>query len=352
MFKDFIASVIIYAAALFVIVPKALNNVISSDLALEYEIYLKELQTGHWSYVPDSIVNSSLFTTLLPAYVQNIFNFPDNTFIFKLWPCLFMAGIPVLTYLIARLYMPKLFSIMAVLFVMTHYYFVLDPLLGRTEAGWFFFSLLAYGLLSSRVKLAIVAAVCLPFAHYGAWMFGLWVLAFLLGYTIIKHKKYELPTMISLNILAVIGFVWLFLIAKTPGHYMLGFLTRYDAPEPELVTAAMQGQLLAVSNNWIRFLWLLSWISFGVVIIGAITQYELYPILFVISVSLIITTLIAFLLPNINYFYGLARVYFTGLPVLAVAFVTGIRWISKKTYVDAWFLAIPFIALHQNISPF
>lgn len=356
MIKDLITSAGIYGFGLLIIIPRVLDTVISSDMALEYEIYQKGLFYLKWVYVHDSLVNSSLFTTILPAYVQHILNLSDNTIVFKIWPCLFFAGMPVVTYLIAKRYLSWPYAVLAAGYIMTHFYFIKYPAMGRVAVGWFFTALLLYGLLNNKVSLIAGSGVALVFAHYGSALMAAGILA-TVGCWSLWKKENRFVYIASLVLLLFVGYDWHFIQSRTLGHYIVGILNggNYgDASNRGVVTNAMLSVLpwVEAPMNVNPVLLYASWASIFIILIGVLVHIRDRVLLSVISGGYLVALVLAFLIPSFSYIYGLSRVLYTGLPVLAVGLMSGFQWINAKTGIPALLLATPFVILHPILSPF
>jgi hypothetical protein len=343
---DYIICSSLVVLGFFIVFSRVLIVPITSDWQLEYEIYLKEVVTGRWQYVSNSLVNSCLFTTLLPAYLQRAFPL-NGEFWFRLVPTIFLLGIPVITYLIARLYLNRRYSVACALFVMSHFYFIVNPFMSKTQVGWFFFALILYGILSKRLILTIASSVCLIFAHYTGAIMAVPVLATSAVYSLTKR---DWKPMIPLAILLSIGLTWYSLISVTPREVVRSIIlqTLFNTTAIEPVTAAMINWPV---NPIQAFYWTLSWTAFTIIwldILRLLKDYQTSSIMLCLFGMIILTLL----LPRISSAYGLARVYYTGLPLLSVALMTGIIYIRKYTHIPTLVMIIPLLLLHPNISPF
>lgn len=323
------------------------HNVIYSDVGREYQVYLKELSSGHWIYVPDSLVNSCLFTTLLPAIIQNIIKLPDNTIIFRLIPCLFLPLIPIFTYLIARKYCNKLLSIGCTLFVITHFFILRTPAHGRVEIGWAFLAILFYALLNDKKILTIIMSLLIPFSHYATNMMLIPVLG-LTGLIFIKKRPWII---ISCLIISLISYFWYFRVATGTGNYILGFFmhsldkTAYtDAITKSITTVPPDNVALAFLYTWVIML-LILWGYYNT-IKNRDTDW-----MFVILAGCFIGYVGISFIPFVSAAYGIGRVYFTGLPLFSVLIF---KYLPKNIWLSCslMILIIGFHAYFNSWCPF
>ena len=309
------------------------RNIIYSDMGQEHDIFQRILTSGHWSFVNDSLVNSALFSTWLPAMLQRLIRFPNPDTIFLVTPAIFFAVVPSMAYLIARRYLKPFDSLMIALFTATNFYVYFCPAHGRVEIGWALSAVLLYALLSNRRILAISMALLLPFSHYGT----VFMLIPVLAVSSIFVKENRSLWVSCLVATASVGFVWYFLLAKTPGIYLMSFLfglllhVRPGADVVALTRAPGDGNYAAYACAWVS----LALVAGGY--IWAWVKHKFDYSLLVPSGVFIVYVILGFVLPYVSLFYGVGRAFFTGLPLLGI-FLTVIS--GKFSFSVLWALVL------------
>lgn len=355
----------IYFAALIVTLRFALlEQVITSDQIMEYDLYLGSISNG-WQFVGGNIVNSSLLATLLPAYLQKLLNLGDTTLIFKVVPCFFFSFMPPFVYLICRRYFDIKSSTLVAFFILSHFYFAVYPAVGRVSIAWGIFAIVIYSLLNRKYKTTLICAVLLIFAHY-ATVYILAVFAITAFFYAYEYQVRDLRLLGLLLVVLGVGIgVWYFAINHSPGGYALGFIHRMllsmdwiftmDLSKHENVTRVILGYDIH-KMYFIQIVYLATaWTIFSLMAIGLFISLKerlfdnLHRFLGVIAFGLILLTLVN---PQLSKYYGIARVYFTGMVILAPMLILGIQRVSKWTKVDTFLIWSVVIIFHPAASPF
>lgn len=163
---DWLLFLLIYATALGVTVAYAVGSqVIVSDQMTEYKLYLKYVVEGSWSFEIDDIVNSCLMVTLVPARVQRITHV-DQELLFKVFPCIFYSLMPAFIYLITRRYTKVSYAALAAFLVMSSFFFMYYPAIGRVGVALGFMAGAVWSILSRRYIFATTLGILVVFSHY------------------------------------------------------------------------------------------------------------------------------------------------------------------------------------------
>ena len=354
MTKDTKIAIAIYLATLGILLYYNLTYPPVNDGAKEYETYLLNIKEG-WIF-RRTLVNSVLITTWLPAMIQK-WTGVDQMVLFRVLPTLFYALMPVFTYLIARRYLAVRYSIIACLVVITNSHILFFPDIGRVGVGIAFFAGMIWALQEKRLVWATVFALLVVFSHYGTALIALGLTsAYLLGYLVWRKRLLRKYLVVFCLLLVSIG-IWHFWISSYSGWVMLTYGIQEDMPgltgdalgpetgwdmdtfmdirsrEPAVQSALGLNNLttpeaIEVVANWI--------------VVGAITL-GLFLLLWkkqiddqfkIMGTSLWLLIIFTVVVPWLSLFYGGMRVYFTALPVLAIGFPIGVKWVAEKVRVQ------------------
>ena len=191
--RESVMSAVIYLVSLGLLLSTSLRgwSVTGHDIQQEYLVFQLTEVHGHWSmaYFHDAY-NACLSITILPTELGQIINV-DNPYVYKLFFQLLFALCPVLAYAVARRYVNRGISTLAVAYFVGFPTFFTDmPFLNRQEIALLFVSI---GLLAAtnpvwsfrrrQVSLGI-AGLGVEVSHYSSmYVFvGILVLALLLSY--------------------------------------------------------------------------------------------------------------------------------------------------------------------------
>jgi len=307
-----------------------------TDRHEEYLSYKYYCDNGFHKLRRESIVDACFMSNIVPALIQRLTHLPSMG-LFKVYSCFFLAAMPEISYLASRLYFGTWESLLVAFFIMSSFYFLYDPNIGRVGIAIPFLSLLFYGILSDDIPLVAVAAVLVGLSHYGT----ICVALFILG---ISHLV--LPAAISITlplvILLLILVVWHMIVMRVSGMAIWSFVSLSISGNSHMLEKSIANSPANVSFwsprrregviqsacavNWKYFTipqkieFFLSWMMVLAVSCGAvlISQPVILKVLVIASfVALIITGAI----PHISIFYGIARVYFSVSSLLALCFV-------------------------------
>lgn len=390
---DLIIFTAIYLYALTVAIVYAVTKlVIISDQTTEYELYLAVITNhGAWTRVTDSIVNTSVLLYMPPAWIQLAFH-TDLLLTFKLYPCFLFALTPAFVYLASRHYLNIRYSVLSTFLILLDFYFINYPALGRVAIAWGLMSMLIWALAEKRVKTSCVLAFLLVFAHYGTTYICLGLLGGAAIWAAIRSKHIDWSLAAPTIVLAVISSVWYstLITAGTVPSYTRSLFTSslasltspdissilaanylFNAPLPPILEATFKvvfvfglGVMLLWSNRHssiyrigIVFLYYfiigltisilsVSWIMF--VILGLSLGYVVYKktggfgVMQALAYSLIPLSIFV---PRLSAAYGVGRVYFTIIIILAPVFMLGVQAAEKYMRLPQTSLAVLVLAL-------
>jgi len=343
----------IYFATLGILLYYNLTHPPVNDGVKEYECYLLNIKQG-WMY-RRTLVNSCLTTTWLPAMIQRYTGI-DQMVLFRVFPTIFYALMPVFTYLIARRYLAIRYAIIACLVVIASSHILFFPDTGRVGVGIAFFAGMIWALLERRIVWTTVFALLVVFSHYGTALIAMGLtLACVLGYLIWRKKLLKQYLAVFCILLASIG-VWHFWISSYSGWVMLTYgiqtdlsLITWDATGPEvgwdaetfldintreyavLRALGLVGMTLPETIEVVA-----NWLMVGAVTLGLwllVRSKQVEDMFKIMGASLWLLIVCTVAVPWLSQFYGGMRVYFTTLPILAVGLPVGAKWIAERVRV-------------------
>jgi uncharacterized membrane protein len=142
------------------------SNFVSGDSRAEYRVYLENIEQGSWHFIPESLVNSCVFVTLLPAYIQRTLG-TDPRITFMVFPALFFSLMPAFVYLIARQKPDIRQSLIAAAMILSSFYFLYSPTsLGRIGVALGFMAGTIWAMLGNKWKWGVVFGVLVVLSHY------------------------------------------------------------------------------------------------------------------------------------------------------------------------------------------
>jgi len=347
-------AIAIYVATLGILIYYNLTHPPVNDGVKEYETYLLNIQNG-WEF-RRTLVNSCLITTWLPAMIQRYTGI-DQMMLFRVFPTIFYALMPVFTYLIARRYLAIRYATIACLVVIANSHILFFPDIGRVGVGIAFSAGMIWALLGRRMIWAIVFALLVVFAHYGTALIAMGlVMVSMLGYLVWRKKLLKQYLVVLCILLLPIG-VWHFWISGYSGWVMLTYGVQTDMP-------AMTGDLIGPETGWgaetfldintreyavLRALGLVgmtipeaievaaNWLVVGAITLGLwllIRGKQVEDMFKIMGATLWLLIVFTVAVPWLSQFYGGMRVYFTTLPILAIGLPIGLKWIAGKVRVD------------------
>lgn len=357
-----------------------------ADSLTEYEYYLSIIESGKWSYEVNNLITSCVISTYIPAIVQRITHL-EPQLVFRIFPCIFYSMMPAFSYLISRRYLNKRYSLLAVGFILSSFYFLYAPLICRIGIALGLWAGMLWAMLGKRIILASVFAFMVVIAHYGTAYYAILAIGGMFVYMLALHRKQELKTIgIVLAVLVVITAGWHFGISWESGRYGRGFIkqaiemtapesyviaqypdaTRSEVSElkraPEMkksalfslgsresVVQAAFGAYWPVMNIPQKIEWGLSWLLVALLSVGvfAVWRFRLLSDSHRGLVALAyIAILLAVIVPTISVYYGVVRLYFTGLPILVPCIVIGGKYLCSKVNIKAYYPLAAFILMY------
>lgn len=338
----------IYIFTLAITVSYAIwRQVIMSDQAIEYSLYLMSVADGQIHLPADNIVGSCLTVTIVPACIQRITHW-DAELVFKIWPCVSYSIMPVFTYLISRKYMSKSYAILSSMIVLSSFYFMYYPANGRVSVALGLLAGMLWGVLGKHYIWALVFGAGVIFSHYGTTYIALLLLSSSAAYHLLRNWK-EMDTRWLCSILFVLVMttgIWHWGVAWESSRYTKGFILNgiesaktalpnggaeapaiaedkpgfYSLESRDIVVQQAFGKYWSVMSFKQRLELVLSWLF--VLLISAGLLYALlkrklsaeHRIMAVVMYCLLVLSTVV---PYVSKAYGIIRVYFTALIVLA-----------------------------------
>jgi len=346
-------AIIIYLTTLGVLLYYNISHPPVNDGVKEYECYLLNIKQG-WMY-RRTLVNSCLTTTWLPAMIQRYTGI-DQMVLFRVFPTIFYALMPVFTYLIARRYLAVRYALVACLVVVANSHILFFPDIGRVGVGIAFFAGMLWALLGKKMIWAIVFALLVVFSHYGTALIAMGLVMICIVAYMLWHRRWLTQYVVVFSVLLVSIGVWHFWVSSYSGWVMLTYGIQADMP-------AMTGDIVGPETGWdaetfldihsreyavLRALGLVgmtipeavevvaNWLVVGATTLGLwllVRSRQVEELLKIMGASLWLLIVCTVAVPWLSQFYGGMRVYFTTLPILATGLPVGLKWIAEKVRV-------------------
>lgn len=390
----------IYLLALAVTLWYALTLDLTADrLEHEYAIYEAMVNKEGWTKARANheLVASCFTAILLPYYIQRVTHL-NSLVLFKVFPCFFYSAMPAFVYLIARQHLDIGYSLIASACILSNFFFLYYPNMGRVSIALGFLSGMFWALFSGHIAIASVFAVLMIISHYGTAYFTLCILLMtwvvLLVKAILGRTGYFDMDFISVTILlvviAIIVYLWqgkLFQVSREKSAQVFlkrsfslssesldrpiypikgGVMVPASSSHAVISTKAIDrlhnflslesrdpiiqvafGKTLRYMNIPQRMEFALSWLMVLCLTVGVIfttcRHLELYIIMCASMFLVIIATVI---LPHVSIFYGMGRVYLTALTVLAPCFAIGISMVAEAVGINGYVLGTVLVLLY------
>ncbi len=313
--------------------------------------------------------NSCLSVTLLPAIYAIILGIHWE-FIFKLIFPLLFSVVPVVGYTIFRNFLSNSYSFIAGLFLLSQNIFITIIQLPRQEIALIFFSLMLLVLFNVQMQkshkslLLITFGLSLIVSHYTTayicliLITPLWILRcfsnkyqklpVLRKYFSIEYPKLQADlTLPMILLLVVFMFLWYSQITETQFVNMVTFqehLVNNLGKIFALESRNAESMKNLIFSNITPIIFIRMSIVYTTLVLTTIGALHIlfkpsklslntnYRVLLGMSELLLMSTM---LLPYVSKGYGLQRLYFQLIVVLAPAFVVGILLISRKMKLPA-----------------
>jgi len=331
-----------------------------SDRLGEYKAYLNTFKTNKIIDNRNEVLSSCLTAIILPYLISKYLHL-SRDITFKITPCFLYALMPSFCYLISREYLSIGDSLIVSAFVFSNMYFAYYPNLGRVSIAWGLLSGLIWALLTSHPLVVIIFVSLLVVSHYGTAHYalfvfgGTWAVLFFAGN---RGSEYIIISTVMVTLATAI-WVWFGFFATTSGgvtnrfiHNSVtlkssGSLLSIDSRENVVQTAFGKNFKQRKFPQYVEFF--VCWITVILVSMGLILFLVdgqlsvLHRLLAVFSYLAIILTLV---IPHISVYYGIARVYFTSLVILAPCFMYGVDAIAVLLGINGYVLGISVVAMY------
>lgn len=368
----------IYLFTLAITVSYAIwRQVIMSDQAIEYALYLMSVKDGLIHLPANDIVGSCLTVTIVPALIQRVTHF-DVDLVFKVWPCITYSLMPVFTYLISRKYMGKAYALLASCLVLSSFYFIYSPANGRVSIALGLLAGMLWGILNRHYKWALILGIGVIFSHYATT----YIMLLLLGVVTIQNlvkgwKSLDAKWMGGVFVVLVaVTVVWHWGVVPASGYYAKSFLLNgimsaetalpgsntlidnlpnrevldfYKLESRDKVVQAAFGKFWPVMDVKQRFELVLSWTIVALISGGLLYAWlkkkvsTEHKIMATVMVSILVLTA---LIPYVSKTYVITRSYFTGLIVLAPLVSISVRDAAGKLRVNGIPILMGVISLY------
>lgn len=383
---------------------------LKSDAGSEFTIYSFIVDTGKWEIQPNFRLGSAcLFTTFFPAMFQRTFG-TDLLMTFNLFPCFIIPFLPVVVYYLAKKWVSPFYAFLVSGFVIGQIYFLGAPAFSRIMVALVFFSLALLVVFNkdmrfrTKIGLSVLLSLCMVTAHYGVTFGSLGVIGGVIAVTVALKivRRYHYPNLWALfgfwAILLAGAIVWLGIINVVPlawGTAVVKKSVDMEAdvlvvpgivvppgveefvPEgaeegvPIVVTRKFDffslksrdeviqvafGKTLPTMNIPQKIEFASSWLTILLMTWGLIVATRRWGIReewILMMLACYSAIVIWVVLPAVGYAYGIARVYFQMVIVLAPCFIIGVLDVAKRMRTPALlvllFVLMPYVLCTSGI---
>jgi len=348
------------------------------DVHMEYYLFYMTQASSHWSIIENSVLDSCLSISLLPAIFQSLLNLDSAEYLFKGVYVLICAFGPLSIFVISRKYIGAQCAFLAALFFAFQAMFLVAAGNPRSILAVIFFALFVMVLFSSEIRgrkqrgllIAFMAAAIV--SHYGGTFLFLFLVLFtwLLRLIFRKYMRLSNITQTMVILFAVLIFFWYAQITELPFAAGVDFvyktlinLGRFfieDARSPEVATLLAQGITQKPFLSWINYV--ITYASFAFIAVGVIgtlikhkvrlstsqssnqlpsflrTGFDAEYFLMALLCCALLVVIVA--LPFVSIRYEMQRVYSQVTVILAAFFVTGGMMISRSLKLNPQLLIL------------
>lgn len=359
--------VLAYLITLGIVLYYNLTHELVNDGVWEYRTYMLNISEGGWRYRTDSL-NSCLVPFWIPSLLQRWTGW-DAMLIFRVFPAFFYALLPLFVYLIARRYLGRSDSVIAILVIISSSYILFFPDVGRIGIVLGFMSGMIWALLEKKLIPAIIFAVLVVFSHYGTAVIAIWAVGSVLGGTLLgkltklkPHCTVVKPYLVVFCVLLVLTGIWHFGIARYSGNVMQSAIFRQeelklglgehgvlDLEGKDKVTQMAFGKDFATNPAPLKIEIVVNWLVVMFITLGmyVASKNKLTDISFkILLLSLYALIPLVLIVPNLSIYYGIQRVYFTSSMMLAICFPLGIRQVATRLRIAPLLLSTTILSLY------
>lgn len=310
--------------------------------------------------------NTALFDTFIPGVIQHYTHISPDVF-YKVYLALAISLVPIIAYYIGKRF-SKYTGLISAITVGSWVAFYQGGSFARLNFAVLFFGLLLLVLYSNhsiryKVVIGIPISVLMVLAHYGTAGVAILLLSGVYVISLIKNRNIKelIPIGTSIIIIGALFWWWQVYVNSTAWHYitqMVSNLTQNNNIMSVFSRDKITQAVLGVSNPdnesiWTlnRWLLLMAWINVSIMLFGAwILLKQNIGVIYKSSVVLALIAIgIIVIVPSISRGYGIEKVYYQMLMILAPCVGIGIGAISDKIKVNNWLVAsivvIPYTIL-------
>jgi len=353
---DILIPVLLYAAAFVITYAQSGKSVIdgyNGDRSGEYLAYLRMIDENRW--VDDYLVNACLLSTYIPSLVYRLVK-RGRWVIFKASAPVFFSLMPVFTYLIARQYFNVPASLIAAAFVLSNFYFLGDADTGRNGIACGVLSCSIWAFTGGHYLIFGISAVLVIASHYATTFIYLFVLCM----TLMLSPARDIQPYIVTGIYGVLTLLWYGVFTRLRMLYF-GVVDATLKGKPSQGTTKEYGEYFSAQKQILRavttvkkhvitksrVLLVTTVLILVMILAGYILFYRyLSPATAAMITSFLLVTAVSILSPAIGTAVGIYRVYFTGMPVIALLFAGCILRLSNWTGFTAYGVAAAVIIIY------
>lgn len=328
----------------------------TSDTELTFKIYSRIVEDGSFHFTRDSIISTSLMTTLFPALITR-WTGADPAFVFLLWNVGFIILLPASLFLLLTGYFGNFESLVGALLVMSQFYYKNALALARINIAIlsFIIGLLILLRMKGQWKneVLLLVSFLIVVSHYGTAFIttGVLLLSWMLGQLAERENGWYMPPLLfwGISLLALSVFYY--------GMFELGplfyarnvILNSVSAgsgwdPTMEWLTGGLYYNFPAhdrVVKIILHYGFSVFWATLIIWLFGLFRSRHEQAVMVYLGISCTLLFVVSMLVPYLNYCYGIIRIYFTALIVLSYFYVRGGNEILKPLNISGSFLTLP-----------
>ncbi len=330
----------------------------ASDSGMEYQLYLSILANG-WHPLNNSMLNSSLVTTLFPALITQILN-TDPLMTYKLYAVFLLPFLPVVALLFTSQFKGNYAGFLISIYLILGYIFLRGTMYIRTGMACIFFTLILIFIYQSSKweYIVLVGAPLLVVAsHYSVAYVTALLLTALVIINYLVNRRLLVKGIVALSALVMGIVIWYGLVTVTPMRYVetvvkevveaptgtpggMHTLTADGKPKPieqpvffsldkrEPVVQVAFGRNFRDMPPAKKLEWLIQWLAI-VVLTGGLLISISRRVVWEMQVLAFLAVALTVILPYASVGYGVGRMYFQMTPILGICFITGANYLEN-----------------------
>ncbi len=267
----------------------------------------------------EGLLSSALMMTLLPWLAVKTFRVSSETTV-RIVPPFIYALMPTFTFLISGEYLDLQGSLIAAGFILSSFYFVYDPNIGRIGIALGFLSVSIWALLTGHTWLVVPSVSLLALSHYGTSLLFMFTMAICVVYGAAFDLTWLPDVSAAFGVSAFANLIWFGFYQTHALEIIRGFVVSCTQHKFIISRSELKGMIILNHHSFSR--WVETYLSYGFgLTIAAGAAYSFYknPFDLLSLFSLIGCAATCFTLFHryATDYYGIVRVLFSFMPTLS-----------------------------------